>query len=254
MSTFHFIEKTCSVCGREAKYSELGGTNEFGSPDLDLRPPEMKRSTMGFWVQVCPFCGYAAEDISEPTSADEEWLKRERELHVEPMGFVSGLAGSFYMQHLICLKDGKREEAFFASLHAAWACDDERDSENSARCRKKALELLAGIIEEYPENEDLLVLKADLMRRSGMFGELIREFSDVRLNRGLLNDIIAFEIGKAEKEDTGTYTVRDVTDAGGGAGPVPGGEDVDWDLFFDGEESIPDGDDAGGHEPEEADQ
>ena len=26
---------------------------------------------------------------------------------------------------------------------------------------------------------------------------------------------IAFEIGKAEKEDTGTYTVRDVTDAGG---------------------------------------
>ena len=43
----------------------LGSTSTFGSPDLDLRPAEMQRSTMEVWLQVCPHCRYIAPAISQ---------------------------------------------------------------------------------------------------------------------------------------------------------------------------------------------
>lgn len=55
----------CGVCGGISEQTGLQSTNAFGSPDLDLRPPEMERSTMCYWVQTCPQCGYCASDIAE---------------------------------------------------------------------------------------------------------------------------------------------------------------------------------------------
>lgn len=46
MSLPLFTNNKCAVCGKESEQITLASTNTFGSPDLDLRPPEMKRSTM----------------------------------------------------------------------------------------------------------------------------------------------------------------------------------------------------------------
>ena len=56
MSTMCDFPRICAVCGAMHEYRILTSTNAFGSPDLDLRPPMMKRGTMHLWVQECPSC------------------------------------------------------------------------------------------------------------------------------------------------------------------------------------------------------
>ena len=41
---------TCPICEHEFEIYQLASTNQMGSPDLDLRPPEMARSTMDTWT------------------------------------------------------------------------------------------------------------------------------------------------------------------------------------------------------------
>ncbi len=59
----------CGCCGKKSKQRGLGSTNQFGSADLDLRPPPMARDTMEYWLQTCPGCGLVAEDLAAETPA-----------------------------------------------------------------------------------------------------------------------------------------------------------------------------------------
>jgi len=54
MTTLFPQKETCFVCGNTSEHTVIGSTNAFGSPDLDLRPPEMQRSTITHRVQRCP--------------------------------------------------------------------------------------------------------------------------------------------------------------------------------------------------------
>ena len=63
MTTMFRQKYKCAVCGTEKEFYGIASTNSFGSPDLDLRPPEMQRSTMGQWIQQCPKCGYVSGSI-----------------------------------------------------------------------------------------------------------------------------------------------------------------------------------------------
>lgn len=63
MTTLASTSKKCLVCGTVSQFSALQSTNSFGYSDLDFRPAEMKRSTMPYWIQECPCCGYVSSDI-----------------------------------------------------------------------------------------------------------------------------------------------------------------------------------------------
>ena len=107
----------CAVCGAKNRYSVLASTNTFGGgPDLDLRPPEMRRSTMPYWVQECPECGYISEEVSDPSDVSREWLQSEEYLTCDGISFVSDLARLFYRYYLINLKDDNPFDAFHAVL------------------------------------------------------------------------------------------------------------------------------------------
>jgi endogenous inhibitor of DNA gyrase (YacG/DUF329 family) len=56
----------CSVCGQDSEQGIIMSTNSFGSMDLDMRPPEMERSSMDLWLQECPHCGYVANSLETP--------------------------------------------------------------------------------------------------------------------------------------------------------------------------------------------
>jgi hypothetical protein len=55
----------CRHCGANSEQTVMVSTSTFGAPDLDLRPAEMKRSSMAAWLQLCPHCGYCVPHISE---------------------------------------------------------------------------------------------------------------------------------------------------------------------------------------------
>ena len=209
MSTMRDIPCICAVCGATHEYRILTSTNAFGSPDLDLRPPQMKRGTMPLWVQECPDCGYTAEDVSSPTQIPREYLQSEAYKTCGGIRFDKPLAGRFYRQHLILLWDQNYTKAFFAILHAAWVCDDADDTENAVRCRDIAAELMEMHILPAGQRDECLLLYADILRRAGHFDKLLDRFGDTWLGNEDHRKILAFESSRAENRDAGRYTVED---------------------------------------------
>ena len=47
MTTLVTEERKCVLCGKTNKHEIWISTNGFGAADLDTRPPEMMRSTIG---------------------------------------------------------------------------------------------------------------------------------------------------------------------------------------------------------------
>ena len=92
MSTMRPMDVTCRVCKKKSEQIILTSTNSFGSPDLDLRPPEMQRSTMCFWVQRCPSCGYVASSIDDSTNATRDYLNSDDYKNAKGRNFKSDLA------------------------------------------------------------------------------------------------------------------------------------------------------------------
>ncbi len=215
MSTMRPMNFTCSVCGHSDNYVVLTSTNAFGSPDLDLRPPQMRRGTMNLWLQECSECGYIAGSVEDKTTITREFLSGEKFLSCGGMKFRSALAERFCRHYLIAIEEGDIRKAFFSMLHAAWACDDSKDGENAAACRVKAIGLLEELLVQEPDSDDagnLIVLKADLLRRAGRFDDVIEQYADFHSDEKIIDGIIRFQIAKAKEKDTACYRVADTID------------------------------------------
>ena len=212
MSLPRQISSTCAVCGKTSIRMILASSNTFGAPDLDLRPSEMMRSTMSWWVQECPNCGYVSKSLEDRTRVDAAWLRREEYVGCDGLNLPSNLARRFYKFYRINLADGSHGAAFYAALHAAWVCDDEKDRENAVLCRKLALKEMDALRDQVWGNEDILVLRADILRRAGLFQELLREYESMSWQEALHGKIIAFQLRKARAGDDRCYRISDVED------------------------------------------
>ena len=211
MSTMYPEMFRCSVCGAKNEYPVLTSTNTLGGPDLDLRPAEMQRSTMSWWIQECPKCGYVSYKVSDKSPVPKVWLSSSEYSSCEGISFFSELARRFYKQYLIQKKAGNTEDAFYAVIRAAWSCDDSGDVQNAKHCRETAIPLITRLIAKKTSNhETLLIIKADLMRRAEQFDVLLAEYAPVQMKEDLLNQILQFEREKAKAHDTGCYCVADV--------------------------------------------
>ena len=211
-TTMHRQKYKCSVCGSENEYSVLTSTNAFGAPDLDLRPPEMQ-------VQQCRQCGYAASEISDPCKVSPDFLKSEGYISCEGIKFESKLAASFYKEYMIEKECGEIVDAFYSVLHAAWSCDDKKDTESAKICREKAAslasEITAGKNLDDSRRENIMLMRADILRRAGHFEEVTSEYSSVtfkgdkRNNPDIMNAILKFQLERARAKDSKCYTIQD---------------------------------------------
>ena len=199
MTTIDRELKKCAVCGSKHEYTVIASTNSFGTPDLDLRPPQMERSTMYLWVQECPDCRYVASNITnKPGKVTKEWLASQAYVTCDGIRFRSGLASRFYKQYKISLLNTKTEQAFCAIHHAAWACDDRRDVKKAMICRDLAIPLIEKLIEKKHENaENFLLMKADLLRRAGHFERVEAEYSDMVFENDIMDKVRLFQLKKA---------------------------------------------------------
>jgi hypothetical protein len=204
------VERRCYVCGKMSEQTVLASTNRFGSPDLDLRPPEMERSTMSWWIEECPHCGYIANNLSEETVITKEWLRNNQYISCDDRNFTCSLAERFYKHYLISVANNDHQSAFYAVLHAAWACDDVEDVDNAIYCRKKALKEMSKFVVDNDEKETFLLMRADLLRRTRQFDLLVKEYEGQIFSEELLNKIATFQVEKAKKQDTACYTAADV--------------------------------------------
>lgn len=218
MTTLHTDRFTCAVCGTESEHAIVTSTNQFGSPDLDLRPPEMARSTIAFWVQECPNCGYVADNITDPLEIDSSLLATERYLSCDGIPFgdsqLAAVARRFYKQYILAEEAHDDRQALFTLMHAAWMCDDDGNKEAASLCRAKAAEKAATLIEQgAPDKDSLQMVRSDLCRRSGRFEDVVRICSALSFQDETLEKVRLFELLKAQEGDEGCHTVAEAVES-----------------------------------------
>lgn len=219
MTTLRTGAKKCVLCGQISTLPYLTSTNAFGSCDLDFRPPEMQRSTMPYWVEECSYCGYVAEDISAPVPFPKyvvQLITSESYANCDGIEFKSDLAKAFYRQYFLAMEKGDKQDAMTAIHHAAWVCDDDPDEEeNAKKCRELALEIWPVYSARYMDNEDEDeeredLIRADLLRRAGLFDDVISDYTGKHYTADKVHDsIIQYQVELATKHDAACHTVEE---------------------------------------------
>ena len=210
MTIIREFEEKCSVCGKSSPHPVLMSTNSMGYADLDLRPPEMQRSTMNTWIKECPHCGYVASDLGDELKISKDFLKSEEYSTCDGYDFKSKLSERFYKRYLIAKQSNDALGCFLGLRNCTWKCDDYSD-ENAIAIRKIALTYIDELMGQEGEDKDtLLLIKLDFLRRSGEFEQLISEYENVAIGDELMDKIAQFQIQKALEKDTDCYTVKDV--------------------------------------------
>lgn len=210
------VEAACVICGATSRHAYLQSTNAFGPPDLDTRPPEMERSTMDYWVQQCPGCGYCASHISTDltvSKADVESASYQEQLR-DPR--YPDLANAFLCMSMLEESIAAFTRSAWSAIHAAWVCDDHDRVEAATTCRRRALRLREEglrIGQNLSEQDGAdIAIAADLLRRT-QDHDAVAELVSNRLDDipdELIGKILQFQVSLASREDSRCYTMEDV--------------------------------------------
>jgi hypothetical protein len=169
------ITVTCAACGGASDQFRLGRIDTVGFPDLDLRPPEMRRSTMRYWLQDCPSCGFVAPDIGKIDEIEKaamngpEWAAL-----MAGRGGAAALSNRFERRSFLERAAARDGLAAFRMLCAAWDADDRGDTEGARACRTRAVPLFEAALDGPPTPQqatDWLLQLVDVLRRLGRWDE-----------------------------------------------------------------------------------
>ena len=217
MTTMQVCTATCGVCGFEQQVRVLTSTNAFGSPDLDLRPPPMKRETIALRIQRCDGCGYCAASLDEGSPQMKSMIESsEYQLQLENPDFP-GLANSFLCGAMLHEAAGEINLAAIHLVFAAWACDDRGSTTAAAHCRNAAEAMIVRTNESgqpFCEEGDGATdcLRVDLLRRAGRGADAMKIIHAAlpKVTNDILRKVLTFQTALIKRRDMGCYTVSDV--------------------------------------------
>jgi hypothetical protein len=187
MTTCLNNEAVCALCKKPSTQLRMTSTSQFGSPDLDTRPPDPDRYSNYLYIQTCPSCGYCSPDISDEISHASEVIGTGDYIHQLNNKSFSELSNAFLCCSLILENDSNYALAAWYSIRAAWDCDDNHSNDSAVACRQRAIDLFQmatnnkqRFFEEVGGEKALIV---DLLRRTRRFEE-----ADKYCDQGLAED------------------------------------------------------------------
>ena len=194
---------------------EIGSTNAFGSPDLDTRPPVMQRSTIYYWIQRCPSCGYCSSDLSECSENTKDFIESKEYQDIIKGSNIPKIAASFLSSSYLHQKQHQHSESAWRAIHAAWICDDENNHDVSTECRKEAISMIKKGEERSEKLADQAgaseAITIDLMRRAGIFEEALAMVEETKTMdvEEIITKVILFEEKLLFSEDIDAHTVAE---------------------------------------------
>jgi hypothetical protein len=213
MTTVFREEKTCAICGVESEHTGISSTNSFGSPDLDLRPPEMRRSTMAQWVQECPGCGYAYRSIEEIVMEADKAIVSDAYRAIAAGPLHGSLMGRFLKASIIAERASDPEAAANYALWAAWAADDAGDREGAMLHRNRAVGFFKNYLNDIDNNSEQSILTrtrvVDILRRAKRSSEatdLAKSLLKMDLDL-TIRAVLRFQASVASQNDSMGHTV-----------------------------------------------
>jgi hypothetical protein len=210
-------EIPCAVCARTSQQTILAGAHPVEPPDFDTRPGELLRSSLRYWVMLCPHCGYAAGDLREADARAATLVRtpeyRQRlaapDLPPEARRFA---AYAFLLESFDLSAD-----AGWASLHAAWMCDDENHPEAARLFRAAAIRLWkrgkAGGQNFLDDHLQEFALVSDVLRRIGDF-DAAREACLEALSLDdippVIDDLLRRQLTLIQQKETAAHSLREL--------------------------------------------
>jgi hypothetical protein len=219
MTTYYEQPQRCAVCGTVVQCRVLGSTNSFGSPDLDLRPAEMQRSTMNVWLQECPKCCFVNSNLENTTPNANAVLESSKYQQIAADTKHPDLARRFARYAELNAYD--HEDAGVALIRSAWVCDDEGATALAIAYRSQTADLLLSL-QPFEDNEERVTLATalvDVLRRALRFPEAkalattVRSYKSVASNE-IIASVLDYQTRLCDAKDTGCYSVSDANESG----------------------------------------
>jgi hypothetical protein len=188
----------------------------MGSMDLDLRPPPMRRNTLGQQIHQCDACGYCSVDLENAEGTERETVQSAAYQAIVTDPRYPPLARRFLAYAHLAANTDNDQRIAWSMLRAAWACDDEGLAyvHGSSQCRDHVVAALDRLHAEDdsftkdPQSDD--ILRLDLLRRAGHFEATIAAATQLRMTSlpDTLDQIAAFQIVQAGKQNRDCFTVE----------------------------------------------
>jgi hypothetical protein len=215
--TFYIVPSTCAVCGSAVEVFSGSLPEPAEPPDFDTRPGEPLRSTLLQWIQSCPSCGYAAEDVSTAAEGAAAIVHSEdyRAILIDPV--MPDGARPFICYAWLLDRLRQPADAGWSCLHAAWACDDAGAEPAAVLCRSQAVEYWKkGKLAGQSFADDMaseFALITDVHRRIGEF-----EHAQIACSEGLdvedippvLEYILRRQLVFIQQRDTTVHSTREI--------------------------------------------
>ncbi|MDD1727684.1 MAG: hypothetical protein LUQ50_01280 [Methanospirillum sp.] len=212
--------KICTVCHNKSTQKTSSVivhpfvTGPSGIIDLEGRPKELTEFILNRILEVCPHCGYIAEDIGEKTSVTRELLQSleyislyNSELPISPSLFLRAA--------YILLAENKPKKAINNYIFAAWCADSIFHPDLAISCRKIALSLIFSgnkTFDDIPSEKWVSII--DTIRRSKDFPAVITYCNTlIPISDLIQRQELEFELSCAKKGDNGQHTTLDVSNA-----------------------------------------
>lgn len=201
-------EIVCSMCGTKSSHTVVTRVKAEGAPDTDLRPAEPHRSSMEFWVMECPECGYCNGTLEAPLDTDRTYLESEEYKTLGGLETENPLVSRFVKKALVNLKNRNYAEAMQSYLYGAWVCDDENDTETAKECRMEALSIMEN--SKLLDDDNFVLLRADLLRRTGQFDKVVSDYGERFFNVSLMLLASQYQVKLAKNGDTSAHKMSEI--------------------------------------------
>ena len=215
MTTYATETVVCGACSHIFAHRALASTNSFGSPDLDTRPPPMRRSTMDAWIARCPSCGFVSRDFKNFDDKFRGVLSSAPYRAQLADTRFPVLASTFICGAMLAEAIGRRKESGWAHLQAAWVLDDAKKDELARHCRSRAADVFlvlitGGEVFSKPAGASEAIT-VDCLRRAGRGAEALPVL-EAGLNRGFaefINKMLAFQKTLIDRGDTSGHLMEE---------------------------------------------
>ncbi|MBP7119997.1 MAG: hypothetical protein KBA49_02025 [Methanolinea sp.] len=214
------VPKTCFICHKSSKQIFSAPSTDpitaetSGIVELDGRPKELTAEILKNQLEVCPHCGYIAEDIGEKTGTTKDFLQSPDFFDLQNPDSPP-LASRYIRAARIQLEEKNPKKALDYYLMAAWSADTMRQREIAVSCRRKALSLIFAGNKTFADiPSDKWVPVIDTMRRCGDFDSVITHCTNLLAIAGpTLRQGLDYELFCAKQHDDEPHTNLDAANS-----------------------------------------